>query len=178
MSSDQTRIDLLGGRAFLESTADGFRLGLGVPELTLTTEEALSLARSLSDAAATRVKAEEATDVESEDDEDRIRLPMQLVILDVERDPEIPAEDNNLAPTAQVCCWIKEQTRANAVHVAIGWVNDSDWIITNVAEQRLVDRSDFEGSELLAYYEQALTDDEVFLYVTSEEDTGGDDAGE
>jgi len=170
MEPTNSRTELIAGQLFLETVPSTLRLAIGETTLDLSPDDAMIVARALTEAAAAHATAAAAAGEEEEVDPDMDpkRIPMQFVVLDVERDPEADP-DEAMPPNAEVCCWIKEQSRANAVHVAVGWVNESDWIITNVSEHRTVDRTDFEGTELLAYYEQALTDDEVFLYVTTDE---------
>jgi hypothetical protein len=178
MEPTNARTELIAGKLSLETVPSALRLAIGDTSLDLTPDDALIVARALTEAAAAHATAlAAATDDDAEVDPEASpkRLPMQFVVLDVERDPEADP-DEAMPPNAEVCCWIKEQSHANAVHVAVGWVNESDWIITNVSEHRIVDRSDFEGTELLPYYEQALTDDEVFLYVTTDEDAEGEEA--
>jgi hypothetical protein len=42
-------------------------------------------------------------------------------------------------------------------------VAEHGWVVTEIVEQAAVSRDDFEG-EYLQYFEQALTESEVFLY--------------
>ena len=69
-----------------------------------------------------------------------------------------------LGATALAHCWVRGQTKKNAFHVAIGWISEDGWVPTELVEQRAVTRDDFEGTEDLSYFEQALTDGEVFKF--------------
>jgi hypothetical protein len=101
------------------------------------------------------------------DEQDWTRVPMQHLIFAVESAPEIEPEDRP-GQSARVLCWVRGQTRKNAFHVAVGWISEDGWIPSELLEQRTVTRTDFEGSEDLRYYEQALTDGEVFKFEIEE----------
>jgi hypothetical protein len=169
MSAELPRLELIPNRLSLQVRPEGAgTLHLDGASLDLDTEALLHVAREFTNVVAMH-HAEEEVDPESS-----VRLAMQLVILQIERDPESEAEDDQ-PEEGEVYCWIKEQSRQNAIHVAVGWVNESEWIITNVNEHRTVDRSEFEDTPLLPYYDQALTDDEVFVYIFPESDSDDED---
>ena len=58
------------------------------------------------------------------------------------------------------------------MHIAAGCVAEHGWFVQEVLEHEAVTREDMEG-EYLQYFEQALTDAEVFLYEIDEDDTEG-----
>jgi hypothetical protein len=88
---------------------------------------------------------------------------MQYLVLEIETHPEAIKEGSPFR-TGRVHCWIKDQTQTNAFHVATGWTNDAGWIVTRVVEHGDVSRDDFESSSLVEFYDQALTDDQVFYF--------------
>jgi hypothetical protein len=155
---------------------DAVKLTVGAESVTLSVDEAEELARSIADAAA-------RASGQSPEENDWVRLPMQYIRaaaerVDFEVDPtgadvrpidEVP--DTGDAKTAEVHCWIAGQTQQNAMHVAAGWIASHGWAVTDVIEQAAVTRDDFEGTEYLPYYEQALMDSEVFLYEISQDET-------
>ncbi len=168
MATEPVVIDVLPGRVSLNISLNAMMLNVEKSPLDLTEDDALKLARALTDAAAAS-HAEVAIDEEENDSPKRI--PMQLIVMEVERDPDAEGEkDPEMPDEAQVLCWIKEQSRMNALHVAVGWVNETDWIVTSVLEHRSVSAKDFEDTDLQTFYEQALTDDEVFVYDASTPD--------
>jgi hypothetical protein len=154
--------------------ADG-SVTLKVPDgsVTLTENEALELAGRLAEAQA-RASGEDP------EERDWVRIPMQYIRAAAERleDAEPDAEPGTElyeelkdAKAAEVHCWIANQTQQNAMHVAAGWIASHGWVVTEVIEQAPVTRDDFEGTDYLPYYEQALTDSEVFLYEIDEAET-------
>ena len=164
MSEPNERIELAPG-LFMEPRPDGLRLALGGESVDLSPDEGLEAARALVEASAAAGGPPE--------EQDWHRVPMQYLILAIDPDPEA-GPDADEPPPVEVHCWIKEQTRNNAVHVAIGSVVEDGYSVTDLVEQRTVTRADFEGTELLTYYEQALTDDEVFLYVSEDDEPPAD----
>jgi hypothetical protein len=168
MATEPENIDVLPGRVSLNVSLNAMMLNVEKSPLEITGDDALKLARALTDAAATS-HAEVAID---EDDNDNPkRIPMQFIVMEVERDPDAEGEkDSELPDEAQVLCWIKEQSHNNALHVAVGCVNETDWIVTSVLEHRSVSAKDFADTDLQAFYEEALTDDEVFVYDASTPD--------
>jgi hypothetical protein len=166
MSEDSSRDK---ATVILTRVGDALTLKTTAESVTLTAEEAEELARQILEAAA-RAHGQDP------DESDSVRIPMQYIRVAAERldDAIVQTESgepaNNEAPdtgdakNAEVHCWIKGQTQQNAMHVASGWVNEHGWIITEVIEQEAVTSDDFEGTEYLQYYEQALTESEVFLY--------------
>jgi hypothetical protein len=159
-------------------TDDSVTLKLGAEIASLTVEEAEHLARLIVDAAA-RVSGQ------SPEENDWVRIPMQYIRVAAERlddapDPtgtdvrpvdEVP--DTGDAKAAEVHCWIKDQTQQNAMHIATGWIAEHGWFIEEVIEHEAVTGDDFTDTEYLPYYEQALTDSEVFLYEIDEAETEG-----
>lgn len=150
-------------RAEIEVTQDAQTITLKVPEgaAHLTPSEATELAGQLLEAA----MLAQGTDP---DEADVARVPMQYVVVQAERLPlEVPDSDEpdelRGATRAEVHCWIKDQTHRNGLHIIAGTVAEHGWVVTEIVEQAAVSRADFEG-EYLQYFEQALTDSEVFLY--------------
>lgn len=151
-------------RAEIEVTLDGQTITLKVPEgaASLTADEANEVAGQLLEAA----MLAQGTDP---DEADIARVPMQYVIVQAERVPLEGAPDGDEpdelrgATRAEVHCWIKDQTHRNGLHIIAGTVAEHGWVVTEIVEQAAVTRADFEG-EYLQYFEQALTESEVFLY--------------
>jgi len=164
---------------------DGDKVKLKAPAegVTLNTNEAQELASRLFEAS---VWAQG----EDPEENDWVRIPMQYIRVAAERmefdtgDGEVmkPNDDPEMgdAKSAEVHCWIKDQTQRNAMHVAAGWIAEHGWVVLEVIEQNAVTRADFTGTEYLQYFEQALIDSEVFLYELeepeSEENEGTADA--
>jgi hypothetical protein len=142
-------------------------LRAGPGSATLTADDALRVASYLVEAA-TRATGDDP------EENDTVRIPMQYIHAAAEKLEG--AEEEGGAKFAEVHAWIRDQTARNAMHVAEGWIAEHGWVITDVIEQTAVTRDDFADSEYLPYYEQALTDAEVFLYEIEEaesEETGG-----
>ena len=174
-------------RADVEVSQDGDKVTVKAPAggATLTADEAHELAGRVLEASA-------LARGEDPEENDWVRVPMQYMRVAAERlefdaeGGETPAaaddepDDMAGATDAEVHCWITDQTQRNAMHVAAGWVAEHGWVITEVIEQRPVTRADFTDTEYLQYFEQALTDSEVFLYEIEEaegdEPEGGTDA--
>jgi hypothetical protein len=150
-------------RAEIEVTLDAQTIALKVPggAANLTATEANEVAGQLLEAA----MLAQGTDP---DEADVARVPMQYVIVQAERLPLEVAESDEPdelrgATRAEVHCWIKDQTHRNGLHIIAGTVAEHGWVVTEIVEQAAVSRDDFEG-EYLQYFEQALTESEVFLY--------------
>lgn len=147
----------------IEVTQDAQTIVLKVPggAATLTADGATEVAGQLLEAAMLAKGGEP-------DEADIARVPMQYLVAQAERLPAevAPMEDDELhgATRAEVHCWIKDQTFRNGLHVAAGWVAEHGWVITEVIEQNAVTRTDFEDGDYLQYFEQAITESEVFLY--------------
>jgi hypothetical protein len=160
-------------RADVEVSQDGDKVTLKAPAggVALTADEAQELASRIFEAAALATG-------EDPEERDWVRIPMQYVRVAAERlefeiegQPAPPSEDDSDmgdAKTAEVHCWIKDQTQRNAMHVAAGWIAEHGWVIGEVIDQRPVARADFADTEYLQYFEQALIDSEVFLYEIEE----------
>jgi hypothetical protein len=169
-------------RADVEVAQDGDKVTLRTPPgvVTLTADEAMELASRVFEASA-------LASGEDPEERDWVRIPMQYIRVAAERlqlsadgEDALPDDEEDAemagAKDAEVHCWIKDQTQRNAMHVAAGWIAEHGWVVTEVIEQRPVTRADFENTEYLQYFEQALTDSEVFLYEIEEpesEDTEG-----
>ena len=116
---------------------------------------------------------EKALEAETSDAPAEIgRIPMQFLLLAAEQ-----ADDSGTAETCDVGCWIADQTRTNAFHIAYGWVSGNGWEVLEVVEHRPVTRADYESQpEQLPYFEQAIIDGEVFLYEIDDPNEESDDA--
>jgi hypothetical protein len=158
----------------VEQEGEAVTLRAGEGSAKLTADEAMRVASYLVEAAA-RAGGQDP------EENDWVRIPMQYIRAAAERlegaelaegeaDPELAG-----AKTAEVHAWIRDQTARNAMHVAAGWIAEHGWLIAEVIEQVAVTRDDFAETEYLQYYEQALTDSEVFLYEIEDEsdETGG-----
>jgi hypothetical protein len=163
-------------RADVEVSQEGDKVTVKAPAggAVLTADEAQELASRIFEAAAL------ATGQDPEEN-DWVRIPMQYIRaeaerldLEVEGEPRAPelvsdtGETDLTGSTAEVHCWIKDQTQRNAMHIAAGWVAEHGWVLGELIEQRPVTRKDFENTEYLQYFEQALIDGEVFLYEIEE----------
>lgn len=158
-------------RADVEVSQDGDKVTLKAPPqgATMTADEAQELASRVFEASA-------LARGENLEESDITRVPMQYMRVAAERlefEAEgAPADDEDAdmadAKEAEVHCWVRDQTHRNAMHVAAGWIAEHGWVVTEVLEQRAVTRADFAGTEYLQYFEQALTDSEVFLYEIEE----------
>ena len=93
------------------------------------------------------------------------RVPMQHLIIDAAQDPTF-AHDKAFGG-ATVGCWIKNQTKKNAYLIAKGWIEDQGWVSLSLEDQQSVSEVDYtNNSESRKYFEQALIDDEVFVFHT------------
>jgi hypothetical protein len=93
------------------------------------------------------------------------RIPMQYLVIDAAQDPTYAHEKDYGG--ASVGCWIKNQSKVNARMIAKGWIEENGWVVLSIEEQYPVSAEDFaqnlEGRE---YFEQALIDEEVFVFYT------------
>lgn len=164
-------------RADVEVSQDGDKVTLKAPAegVALTGSEAQELASRIFEAAM-------LANGDDPEENDWVRIPMQYIRAAAQRleiDAEGPGEakrpepddedaDMGNAKSAEVHCWIKDQTQRNAMHVAAGWIAEHGWFVLEVIEQHPVTRDDFTDTEYLQYFEQALIDSEVFLYELEE----------
>jgi hypothetical protein len=66
---------------------------------------------------------------------------------------------------AYIDCYIKDQTEENALYVAKGWIAKNGWEVLDVEEQRQIEQDAYEeGTDGREYFQQALLDEEVFVY--------------
>jgi hypothetical protein len=155
-------------------TDDAVVISVQGQSAALSVDEAEEFARQVVEAAA-RASGQDP------EENDWVRIPMQYIRVAAERLDDAPGPtegqaddetpDTGNAKTAEIHCWIKGQTQRNAMHVAAGWIAEHGWFIVEVIEHETVTSESFEGGEYLKYYEQALTDSEVFLYEIDEEET-------
>jgi hypothetical protein len=94
------------------------------------------------------------------------RIPMQYLMIDAAQDPTFAHE--KFYDGATVGCWIKNQTKKNAYLVAKGWIEDHGRVSLSLEDQYPVSEVDYkEKSEGKQYFEQALIDEEIFVFHTS-----------
>ena len=99
---------------------------------------------------------------------------MQLIRIKAKQNPEYAHEKWHAG--AYVDCYIKDQTAENALYVTKGWIAKNGWDVLAVEEQREIQEDAYEeDSEGREYFQQALTDEEVFVYYCFERE---DDASE
>lgn len=165
-------------RADIEVSHEGDKVKLKAPDggTALTAVEAQELAGRIFEAAA---RANGDDPVEN----DWVRIPMQYLRVAAERldfdadgdENKVPApnSDEPQGSTAEVHCWIKDQTQGNALHIASGNIAEHGWFIAEVLEHTPVTRAEVDA-DYLQYFEQALTESEVFLYEIDEEGPEGD----
>ncbi len=145
----------------LAISENGVKLTLPAGSVVLTDDEALKLASALVEAAA-------VARGDDPDEHDWRRVPVQFLHFEAEQGSE---EEPETAPQfASVRCWVSGQSRANAAYVAAGWIMDEGWTVTDLIEQAEVTRTDYEGTEYERYYDQVLTDGEVFLFEIAGDD--------
>jgi hypothetical protein len=156
----------------VQSANGAVQLSLGDTSVSLSPDETLELSRQLTESL---LQLEATAEPDSEASE-QMRVPMQLLVLAAERDPDAEGpKDEDAADRALIYCWIKGQTRMNAIHIAVGSVNETDWIVTDLKEHQAVKREDFAGDDFEQYFDQALTDEEVFLYLVGDTEEDEDD---
>jgi hypothetical protein len=94
------------------------------------------------------------------------RIPMQYLVIDAAQDPTYAHKEQYGGAT--VGCWIKNQTKKNACLIAKGWIEDHGWVALSLEDPHPVSEEDYgEESEYRRYFEQALIDEEVFVFFTS-----------
>ena len=93
------------------------------------------------------------------------RIPMQYLIIDAEQNEEFGHSETYGG--AAVGCWIKNQTKKNAYLISKGWIEENGWNVIDLDQQSPITEEDYEeNSEGKEYYEQALIDEEVFVFHT------------
>jgi hypothetical protein len=102
-------------------------------------------------------------------DNEHERMPMQYLVLEAAQDPTFQHGDTYGG--AQVGCWIKDQTEKNAYLIAKGWIEAQGWVVLSLDQQkRILLESYADGDEGKQYFEQALIDEEVFVFYTFSKD--------
>ncbi len=155
----EDKIDL----TILES--GGVELSLKQTPAKLTPDEARGLGVAL------LKSAEVATPVDPDNPTDK-RIPMQYLQIEAstENTDDPKAEGSQ---TGIVHCFIRDQSSTNAVYIAVGWVSSEGWDVLQIIENASVTATDFADTDLLQYYEQALVDDEVFVFEEVDEEAEG-----
>lgn len=91
------------------------------------------------------------------------RIPMQFLVISAFQDPE--TEHDESYGGAHVSCWIRDQTERNAPHIARGWIEECGWIVDTIEEHYPITAEDYsDRPDSFQYFEQALTDGEVFVF--------------
>ena len=91
---------------------------------------------------------------------------MQYLIIDAAQDPTYPHEKQ--CGGACVGCWIKNQTKKNAYLIAKGRIEERGWVVLSLEEQYPISAETYrDKTEGRQYFEQALIDEEVFVFFTS-----------
>ena len=94
------------------------------------------------------------------------RIPMQYLIIGAAQDPTFSHKEEYGG--AQVGCWIKNQTKTNAYLIAKGRIEEKGWVALSLEDQYPISAETYrKKSEGKRYYEQALIDEEVFVFFTS-----------
>jgi hypothetical protein len=150
--AEPIRLPLADGEVVIAVEDQKVRLTAPAGGALLTEDEALQLAREVV------LAGSQLSDPTGEDAARWRRWPMQYVRFD--------AEPVAGGPTVTVHGWIADQTEANAVFIAVGNIEaGEEYRATELAEQRPCGVEDYEeGDEFRPYFEQALTDGEVFLF--------------
>ena len=100
---------------------------------------------------------------------------MQLIQVHAKQNPGFAHEKPYAG--AYVDCYIKDQTQRNALHIAKGWIADNGWEPLAVEEQREISEKDYpQSSEGREYVQQALTDEEVFVFYVYEREDDAEEA--
>ena len=101
-------------------------------------------------------------------DSDKL-IPMQYLIIEAVQDPSCVHEREYGG--ASVGCWIKGRSENEAALLAKAWVQNSGWVPLSIEEQYSV-TEDFYSEDAggREYFEQALIDNEVFVFYTFPKD--------
>jgi hypothetical protein len=90
---------------------------------------------------------------------------MSIFFFQFETTPSDGDRDFGHVGGAFVNCWIKAATQAKAEETARQIINEHQWHVEKLMDMCPVDRDSYEEDDPgLQYYEQALTDDEVFEF--------------
>ena len=90
---------------------------------------------------------------------------MQYLVIAAAQDPTFAHEHEYGG--AHVGCWIKNQTKRNAYLIARGWIEENGWVPLSLEEQHPVSADTYaHNHESKCYFEQALIDEEVFVFNT------------
>ncbi len=90
---------------------------------------------------------------------------MKIYYLQYQSEPSPESKDSDRIGGAFINCWIKAGSLDAAKDLAQNSIRNNNWIILSLEESYVVD-SDYyrENKESLEYYEQAITDGEVYVY--------------
>lgn len=73
--------------------------------------------------------------------------------------------DHGMVGEAYVNCWINQETLDLAEAVARNSISEENWEVIETEEVTIIEESDYEeGDPDLAYFQQAITDGEVFVF--------------
>lgn len=156
--AEPIRLPLADGEAVVAVEGQKVRLTVPAGGAVMTEDEALRLAREVV------LAGSQLSDPTGEAATRWRRWPMQYLRFEAE-----PVEGG---PTVFVHGWVADQSEANAVFITIGNIEaGEEYRATELSEQRSCGIEDYpEGDDFRPYFEQALTDGEVFLFEHSGED--------
>jgi len=90
---------------------------------------------------------------------------VEIFYLQIESVPSSKSEDYKEAGGAFISCWVKADTIENARKKAVSSIEDNSWVVVDVQESYIVSAETYEnGNEALEYFNQAVTDGEVYSY--------------
>ncbi len=95
------------------------------------------------------------------DREDWMRIPMQYLHIYAEQDPEF--DHDEMFAGADIECWIKDQTRKNALIIAQAWIEEAGWRVVELEEQGEILREDHADDDV-EFFDQAVFDEQVFVF--------------
>ncbi len=164
----ETNFSAPDSKVSLNIQEGGVELSIAQSPVSLTLYEARLLGVALIEA------SEEPTPIDPENPTDQ-RIPMQYLQIEATTE-NTDAPESEESQTGVVHCFIRDQSTTNAVYIAVGWVSSEGWDVLQILETASVTATDFAETDLLQYYEQALVDDEVFVFEETEyeEETEGE----
>jgi len=90
---------------------------------------------------------------------------MQFLIIDAAPDPTFDHEADYAG--ACVSCWIKDQTADNAFRIARCYIEEHGWVVLEKDEHYPITAEAYENNpHSKKYFNQALIDEEVFVFHT------------
>ncbi|MFC2173174.1 hypothetical protein ACFLU6_11160 [Acidobacteriota bacterium] len=92
------------------------------------------------------------------------RMPMQYLRFFAEQSPS--SLNDEVFGGAYVSCYIKDQTKQNAIYIAHGHIHHYGWRALRLEKHCELKREDFSDDDNSKYYDQAFIDGEVFVFDT------------